>query len=89
MDPRDDPDDARSPNLTRRQIDRELQLADDAIALVRSGSFRRVIVGGLRFGDALLPEVRRHARGTDITVTRLPGIDDGPADLLFQRTGSR
>jgi hypothetical protein len=80
-------EDPRSPDIARRQIDRELRLADDALALLRSGRFTRVIVGGLRFGDALLPEVRRRARGTDITVTPLPGIDDGPADLLFQRTG--
>ena len=63
-------------------------MADDAIALVRSGQFPRVIVGGLRFGDELLPEVRRHARGTDVTVVPLPGVDDGPADLLFERASS-
>jgi hypothetical protein len=85
MDPRSDPP---SPGATRRQIDRELRLEDDAIALLLTGSFTRVIVGGLRFGDQLLPEVRRHTRGTDITVTPIPGVEDRPADLLFQRAGA-
>lgn len=64
-------------------------MADDAIALLRSGFSTRVIVGGLRFAAELLPEVRRHARGSDITVVPLAGVDDGPADLLFQRATAR
>jgi hypothetical protein len=72
-----------------RRIDLELGMADDAIALLLSGAATRAIVGGLRFGEALLPEVRRHARGTGVTVDVLPGIDDAPADLLFQRQGGR
>jgi hypothetical protein len=71
---------------TARRIDQELRLADDAIALLEHGGGTRAIVGGLRFGEALLPEIRRHALGTGVTVEALPGIDDGPADLLFQRT---
>ena len=86
MDPRDD--DRRSRDIAIRQIDRELDMADGAIALVVSGHFPRVIVGGLRFGDQLLPEVQRHARGADVIVTPLPGVDDGPIDLLFQRASS-
>jgi hypothetical protein len=77
-----------SPHITTRRIDLELGMADDAIALLRSGFSTRVIVGGLRFGDALLPVVRRHARGTGVTVVALPGVDDGQADLLFQRGGT-
>ena len=62
-------------------------MADDAIAMLVRGGATRAIVGGLRFGDALLPEVRRHARGTGVTVEALPGIDDAPSDLLFRRQG--
>lgn len=60
-------------------------MADDAITLLAVGGGTRAVVGGLRFGEALLPEVRRHALGTGVTVEALPGIDDGPMDLLFQR----
>jgi hypothetical protein len=81
------------PRTTRRpapaaasRIDQELRLADGAIALLQQGGGTRAIVGGLRFGDALLPEVRRHAMGTGITVEALPGIDDAPSDLLFRRS---
>jgi hypothetical protein len=80
--------DPRVPNpstaeVTRR-IDRELRMADDAITLLESGGGTRAIVGGLRFGEALLPEIRRHALGTHVTVEALPGVDDAPSDLLFQ-----
>ncbi len=67
-----------------RRIDQELRLADGAIALLQRGGGTRAIVGGLRFGDALLPEVRRHAKGTGVTVEALPRIDDAPSDLLFR-----
>ena len=70
------------------RIDQELDLADGAIALLRTGRSTRVVVGGLRFGEALLPEVRRHALGTGVSVVALPGIDDAPASLLFSRDGA-
>jgi hypothetical protein len=73
--------------VTIDRIDQELGLADGAIAILRTGCSTRVLVGGLRFGDALLPEVRQHAMGTGISVVALPGIDDGPVDLLFSRDG--
>jgi hypothetical protein len=68
-----------------RRIDIELRMADDAIALLVQGAATRAIVGGLRFGDALLPEVRRHALGTGVVVEPLPCVDEGLVDLLFQR----
>jgi hypothetical protein len=71
--------------VASRRIDLELGIADDAIALLRQGGATRAIVGGSCFGEALLPEVRRHARGTGVTVVVLPAIDDAPAALLFQR----
>jgi hypothetical protein len=75
--------------VAARRIDLELGMADDAIALLLQGGATRAIVGGLRFGEALLPEVRRHALGTGVTVEVLPAIDDAPADLLFQRQAQR
>lgn len=75
-----------SASAIARRIDQELRIADGAIALLQRGGGTRAIVGGLRFGDALLPEVRRHTRGTDVTVEALPGIDDAPSDLLFRRS---
>lgn len=82
-----DPRTSRHPSsAAASRIDQELRLADGAIALLQRGGGTRAIVGGLRFGDALLPEVRRHARGTGVTVEALPGIDDAPSDLLFRRS---
>ena len=50
--------------VTMDRIDRELVLADGAIELLRTGCSTRVVVGGLWFGEQLLPELRRHAAGT-------------------------
>lgn len=65
-------------------MEQELRIADDVIALLERGGGTRAIVGGLRFGDALLPEIRRRASGTGVSVDAVPGIDDGPTDLLFR-----
>jgi hypothetical protein len=81
----DQPTPPSSTAIATRRIDLELGMADDTIALLLSGCCTRAIVGGLRFGDAILPEVRRHAAGTDVSVDALPGLDDGMSDLLFER----
>lgn len=57
--------DAAQLAVTRRAIDRDLALVRSAIELVATGGAPHVSVGGLAFGEALLPSVaavamRRH-----------------------------
>ena len=56
---------------TRRAIERELRLVEDAIALVASGAAPRVTVGGLAFGAQLLPRVAAMARQQLVVVQEL------------------
>ena len=67
-----------------RTITRERSLVEDAIALVASGATRRVLVGGLRLGEQLLPGMRALARGRRVAVRPLwvPGDEEG--DLVVE-----
>jgi len=79
---------SESADAVRQQVDRELRLVTDAIAMVAGGRSSRVTVAGLALGDAVLEPARRLARqagvrivpewtadeeGVDITVERLDG----------------
>jgi hypothetical protein len=66
-------------------IERELQIVREAIALVAGGGARRVVVGGLRFGDALLGPGSRLALEAGVRVTRVATADDARADLAVER----
>jgi hypothetical protein len=66
-------------------LDRELQLVREAIALVAGGGARRVVVAGLRFGDALVVPGSRLALEAGVRVTRLPTADDARIDLAVEQ----
>ncbi len=64
--------------------ERELRLACEAIALVASGASPRVIVAGIRWGDAILDAARRLALESGVRVNPLRHLDDPRADLVVE-----
>ncbi len=75
----------RTDTVTPAALDRELQLIREAIALVAAGGARRVIVAGLRFGDAIVAPGSRLALEAGVRVTRLATADDARVDLAVEQ----
>lgn len=68
-----------------RTLDQELSLVREAIALVASGGSRRVVVGGLRFGEALLVPAQTLATEAGVRLVPLWMPDDAGADIAVER----
>jgi hypothetical protein len=68
-----------------RTLDHELSLVREAIALVASGGSARVVVGGLRFGEALLTTARDLAAQAGVRLVPLWMPDDAGADIAIER----
>ncbi len=75
----------RTDTVIPAALDRELQLIREAIALVAAGGARRVIVAGLRFGDAIVAPGSRLALEAGVRVTRLATADDARVDLAVEQ----
>ncbi len=73
----------------RQRIAHELTLVRGAIALVATHGSRRVTVGGLLFGEQLLPQVRRLAQEDDVEIRALWNADESGCDICVEaRDGS-
>ena len=68
-----------------RQLDRELQLVADAIAMVSSGASPRVTVAGLRLGSALLEPAERLARAAGVRIVPRWSADEAGVDIAVER----
>ena len=68
-----------------RTLERELGLVRDAIAMVAGGGAPRVVVGGLRFTEALLPAARGLAAEAGVRLVPLWMPDDAGADIAVER----
>lgn len=68
-----------------RALEHELNLVRDAIAMVAGGGAPRVIVGGLRFGEALLTTARGMAAEAGVRLVPLWMPDDAGADIAVER----
>jgi hypothetical protein len=68
-----------------RTLDQELNLVREAIALVASGGSRRVVVGGLSFGEALLVQAQTLATEAGVRIVPLWMPDDAGADIAVER----
>jgi hypothetical protein len=77
---------ARTPKgLAARTVELELQLVRDAIELVASGRSRRVVVAGLRLGDAILGQAEVSAREAGVRVVPLWTTDEAGTDIAVER----
>jgi hypothetical protein len=74
-----------STDAVERQLDRELGLVGDAIAMVASGHSPRVTVGGLRLGDVLLEPARRLAREAGVRIVPHWMADETGVDITVER----
>jgi hypothetical protein len=68
-----------------RTLEQEMNLVREAIDMVASGGSRRVVVGGLRFGEALLVPARGLAGEAGVRLVPLWMPDDAGADIAIER----
>ena len=68
-----------------RTLEYEMDLVREAIAMVSGGASRRVVVGGLRFGETLLAPARGLALEAGVRLVPLWMPDDAGADIAIER----
>jgi hypothetical protein len=68
-----------------RTLEHELNLVREAIAMVAGGASRRVVVGGLRFGENLLAPASGLAAEAGVRLVPLWMPDDAGADIAVER----
>ena len=73
-----------SNEVVARQLDGELRLVRGAILMVAVHGSPRVIVAGLRLGDAILDQARRLALESGVRVTPLRTADEHVRDVLVE-----
>ncbi len=76
-------------SAVQRQLDRELQLVADAIALVAGGRSPRVTVAGLRLGDAVLAPARELAREAGVRIVPHWSADETGVDIAVEPAEAR
>jgi hypothetical protein len=67
-----------------RGRERELRLAQEAIAMVACGATRRVVIAGIRHGDDILDSARRIGLESGVRVNPLRQLDNDAADLVIE-----
>lgn len=75
----------RSVSPVDRTLEHEMTLVREAIAMVAGGGSRRVVVGGLRFGEELLEPAGRLATEAGVRLVPLWMPDDAGADIAVER----
>ena len=66
-------------------IERELRLVREAIGFVSSGGAPRVVIGGIRFGEALLPAAGQLALQAGVRIVPLWTSDESGIDIAVER----
>ena len=69
----------------QRQLDRELGLIRDAIAMVAAGKSPRVTIAGLRLGDALLVSAERLASQAGVRIVPRWPTDESGLDITVEK----
>ena len=67
-----------------RQLDREIGLVNDAIAMVASGASPRVTVAGLRLGEQVLDPARELARQAGVRIVPHWSVDESGVDIAVE-----
>jgi hypothetical protein len=70
--------------IAARAVELELRLIQDAIALVASGQSRRVVVAGLRLGDAILGQAEALGREAGVRIVPLWSTDEAGTDIAVE-----
>jgi hypothetical protein len=70
---------------TELAIERELATIRGAIEIVAGGFSPRVVLGGLRFAEEILPQAQAFAAGLGVRVVPLWMPDDAGTDLAIER----
>jgi hypothetical protein len=65
-------------------VEHEVGLIRDAITMVATGRAPRVVVAGLRLGDALLPSARRMALEAGVGIVPLWRADEAGLDIAIE-----
>jgi hypothetical protein len=65
-------------------LEREAAIVRDAIAFVASGGSARVVVAGLRLGEALLESAQRMAAEAGVQVVPLWPADEAGLDIAIE-----
>jgi hypothetical protein len=73
-----------SARLVRDTLERELRLVGEAIALVSSGSARRVVIGGLTLADALRRPAAKLAAEAGVTVKPIWDADEATSAIAVE-----
>ncbi|HEY5436664.1 MAG TPA: hypothetical protein VIK13_15655 [Candidatus Limnocylindrales bacterium] len=71
--------------LTQQVIERELATIRGAIEMVADGSSSRIVLGGLRFAEEILPQARAFAAEVGVRIVPLWMADDAGTDLAIER----
>jgi len=75
----------RSTSSVGRTLDKEMDLVEEAIAMVADGGAPRIVLGGLQFGEALLTSAGRMASEAGVRLVPLWMPDDVGADIAVER----
>ena len=67
-----------------RQLDRELGLVAEAIAMVARGGSPRVTVAGLRLGEAVLEPAERLAQSAGVHIVPRWSADESGVDIAVE-----
>jgi hypothetical protein len=74
----------QSTEAVERQVDREIGLVADAIAMVAGGISPRVTVAGLRLGDAVLESARGRAASAGVRLVPRWNGDESGVDITVE-----
>jgi hypothetical protein len=75
----------RMDDVVPATLDHELNLVREAIAFVAFGGAPRVVVGGLRLGEALLAPARQLALEAGVSITPLWTADEAGVDIAIEK----
>jgi hypothetical protein len=66
-------------------LDQEMRLVTEAIAMVASGASPRVVIAGIRFGEAILAPGRRMASNAGLKLVPIWRADESGFDVAIER----
>ena len=76
---------ANPAGAVQHQLERELRLVSDAIAMVAGGGSPRVTIAGLSLGDQVLEPARRLARQAGVRIVPQWTADESGVDITVER----